>query len=634
MSGGIQAAVLPTPTHHWPAPLSPLPALVQTAVTDPQRTTDLQLRHLTPPSRDDVRLAIAYRTLSNPPLLVTPIVTRALPIGTVDVFTIPNTDTLQTSRIQAEIRAVGQHAYFWFDEAIRPDTDELADMVTAFDEMYETAVTLFGSENNPGIDGDPRLHIVHIAPSALCRADCGLAGYFSASNSLSTAVDANSNMREMFVMNAAQLGTDTYLTVLGHELRHMIEDNYDRGDSEWEVEGSAVLAEELLGYPDNAQYRANHFLYHPDQPLLQWSHEDSIPYYGQGYLFNRYLYGRLTPPLYRQFTSHPLPGLMALEAIAVSNNLNTTADDLWLDWQTALAIHNDPNVTTTYQLPGVTVNTVQMTAVDSLHFRDQTTVNQYASDYYQLPITKNQRLSFVGSTHTPLLNALPPSGQMMWLAQRGNYSNPRLTREVDLRSVTAASLHYAVYIDLEAGHDFGYVSVSVDNGRTWQGLTAPHMQGQSPADNPAFTALTPRFYTGRSHQWRNEQIDLSSYTGQTILLRFELTTDLVLAQAGIALDNIAIPEIGFYDDAEALAPGWLAEGFSRTTAYLPQSWHIRLITFGNRGPMVHTYPVDERGQVTLLFRGGILAKRPILIIAANSPTLSEANYQLSVTSNP
>ena len=57
---------------------------------------------------------------------------------------------------------------------------------------------------------------------------------------------------------------------------------------------------------------------------------------------------------------------------------------------------------------------------------------------------------------------------MMWVAQRANYSNPRLTRTVDLRDVATATLEYAVYADIEQGYDFGYVSVSVDNGRTWQ----------------------------------------------------------------------------------------------------------------------------------------------------------------------
>ncbi|MEZ4518436.1 MAG: hypothetical protein R3C44_17000 [Chloroflexota bacterium] len=116
---------------------------------------------------------------------------------------------------------------------------------------------LIGSLADGTPEDDPPVHIVHVSPLSLCdvtetTADqCGLAGYFSSRDRLPLAANNRSNEREMFVMNATQIGRDSYLDVLAHELRHLIEARYDSSDADWAVEGSAMLAEELIGYDDS-----------------------------------------------------------------------------------------------------------------------------------------------------------------------------------------------------------------------------------------------------------------------------------------------------------------------------------------------------------------------------------------------
>src|SRR5690606_7119678 len=102
------------------------------------------------------------------------------------------------------------------------------------------------------------VHVVNASPIVLCDVTldtmnfCGLSGYFSAADGLPVAVDGNSNELDMFVMNVTDFGPGYYLSVLGHEFRHMIEDHYDVGDWDWEVEGSATLAMDLLGIEEGA----------------------------------------------------------------------------------------------------------------------------------------------------------------------------------------------------------------------------------------------------------------------------------------------------------------------------------------------------------------------------------------------
>ncbi len=625
----VPVTTQPSPFVGWPAPLAPLDPFDKTAVSPAEQQTYDQFSQSQPPERDDIALAVAYRGADGDASIaaaVAPTVAAPLTVGSRQSFNIGNIEDNTVSQIEAVLAAVGDHAYFWFDTAVaEPNLDALTATSAAFDGIYAANIANFGNESNPGIDGDPRIYIVHAAPTAICgQASCGIAGYFTAENALSRTVNPNSNEHEMFIMNADLFGGSFYLNVLGHEFRHMIEDNHDRGDADWAAEGSATLAEDLLGYPQTGQQRGNMFLQNPDQQLNSWTEGNTLPYYGQGYLLNRAIYDRLGADLYRQFAVSPAYGLQAIDAVAAANGLDLTGEELWLDWLAALAIHNDPNAPDIYRFDGPPLDTVTMTAVAPPH-QIETTVAQYAADYYELP-PGSTTIQFQGQTRASLLPATPPSGAMMWVAQRANYSAPRLTRTVDLRGVAAATLQYAVYADIELGYDFGYVSVSVDNGRTWQSLAAANMQGLATEDDPSDNAYADRFYTGRRQTWVEEQVDLSQFAGQIIQLRFEYVTDLILTYGGLALDNIAIPEIGFYDDAETAVTGWQAEGFIRAAAAMPQPWHLQLITYENGVPVVETLPLNADQTLTFTVNEN---QKAILIIAAAAPfTLEPAHYRL------
>ncbi len=623
----------------WPAPPAAYDLLSRAPVTAAEQTTFADLEANYPPERDDLALAIAYRGLTELPS-ATPPAPKNYAVGARESLFILNTDLNTISAPTFVLRHISEHAYFWFDTTAglsEPSETALANTGAAFDQIYEQDIAIFGPENNPGIDGDPRIHIVNASPLSVCDVTegnshlCGLGGYFGSSDILPQSVDPNSNEREMFVMNGSFFGSNSYLDILAHEFRHMIEANYDLNDWDWEVEGSAMLAEDLLGFPSDPIARGNMFLANPDQQLNRWTDGNSLPYYGQGYVINRYIYNRLGPELYRDFAMHPDPGFDALDAIASENELQFNGMTIFLDWLAALVIHSDENAPEIYRLRDG-LNTAASTGINNYPTTVETTVNQYAADYYRLFGDGPATFTFTGSNHARLLKVLPPSGEHMWLANRANYSSTRLTREFDLTGVESATLEYAVFHEIEVGYDFAYVSVSTDGGQTWQGLVGEQMQGLDARDDPSNAAFTERFYTGRSNHWVKETADLSPYTGQVVQLRFEYVTDPILTFGGIAIDNIAIPEIEFYDDTES-DNGWLAEGFVRATGYIPQRWHLILITYENNTPIVTPIELAADNTATVEFSlsnagGG----RPYLIIAATSPmTLEPAHYQLELT---
>ncbi len=626
----------PEPSSAAPSPTE-IPAPAATAVS-PANAVAAELAESIPPERDDLRLAIAFRGLSDTNLTDPPALNEPLSVGAQQTFTIPNVVDNTVSEIEAELFAVSEHAYFWFDKgpgSVSPDSDQLDPVAQTFDDIYTVVVDHFGSERNPGIDGDPRLHIVHASPLALCgvteeTADqCYLAGLVNSKDLLPDEIDPLSNEREMFVMNARRFGTDYYLGVLAHEFRHMIEDNYDKSDMDWEVEGSATLAAQLAGMPSGGTERGNFFLEQPDQQLNSWPEVGTAPYYGQGYVLNRYIYDQLGEDLYREFATSPLPGFKALDAVAEANELELNSQSLWLDYLVALAIHDDPQAPAQFQFESTGLNTAALTSISRLPASYQEQVSQYAADYYELPRGVSS-ITFSGAADVSLLGVNPVAGDRYWFAQRANYSNPRLTYSFDLRELEQATLNYDFYTDIEQGYDFAYVSVSLDDGRTWIPLIGDQMQGLDTADNPAGSALTDRFYTGQNRQWVSETIDISPFTGEQILLRFEYVTDPILTYGGLALDNIAIPELRFFDGAEQENRESTAEGFTRATPRIPQAWHLQHITYVEDGPQIQDLPVESSGELFLTFESS--TQQPsILIVAATAPmTLEKASYKLAV----
>jgi hypothetical protein len=146
-------------------------------------------------------------------------------------------------------------------------------------------------------------------------------------------------------------------------------------------------------------------------------------------------------------------------------------------------------------------------------------------------------------------------------------------------------------------------------------------------------------FTGRSggerSQWIEETMDLSPYAGRTILLRFYHVTDQSYHGSGFALDDISIPEIDFYDDAEA-DTGWDAAGFIRSVNAVALDWAVQIVAYSDEGPQIIRLPLtrDDSGNLSAshtIARFGDAVRRVVVAVSPLAPvTLEPADYRLDV----
>ncbi len=129
-----------------------------------------------------------------------------------------------------------------------------------------------------------------------------------------------------------------------------------------------------------------------------------------------------------------------------------------------------------------------------------------------------------------------------------NISTAMTSQPIDLSSITAAVLDYQVKWDIESSYDFARLQISTNNGTTWQDLVAAGMD----AGSGSGVQSTSMFgYDGVSATWLQESVDISSFTGGNIKIRFLLESDGSVTGDGIYVDDI---RIFYYMQADTTAP--------------------------------------------------------------------------------
>lgn len=123
-----------------------------------------------------------------------------------------------------------------------------------------------------------------------------------------------------------------------------------------------------------------------------------------------------------------------------------------------------------------------------------------------------------------------------------NYSNNAnaiitLSNEIDLSGALAANLSFQAKWDIENNFDYVQLEVSTNNGSSWIpqcGLyTNDGVANQSGANNEPV-------YDGFQSDWVQENIDLSDYLGESILIRFRLVSDSSVREDGFYFDDLQI----------------------------------------------------------------------------------------------
>ena len=182
-------------------------------------------------------------------------------------------------------------------------------------------------------------------------------------------------------------------------------------------------------------------------------------------------------------------------------------------------------------------------------------------------------------------------GTWCWWGNRGDSIDTTLTREFDLTNLSEATLEFMVWFDIEEGWDYAYVEASSDGGETWTILEGDHTTDENPVGNSYGHS-----YTGPSNGWLKERVDLTPFAGSRVLIRFEYITDAAVYENGLVIDDIAVPEIDFLDDAES-DEEWNALGFERIDNVVPVDYVVLVIERRRDGTdTVRRMEIDQDGR--------------------------------------
>ncbi len=514
----------------------------------------------------------------------TPDVPHSYSLGDQEVFWALNLDTVEAFRVRATLHYIGPHVYMWVQDGLEIEQEALQRSAEVFEEqLYPTVQEYFGSEWKPGIDNDPRLTILNARFS-------GALGYFASSDEFPTSVMPYSNQREMFYINPehAPPGSTSYESTLAHEFQHMVHWFADSNEDAWVNEGAAELAIHLCGY--SRQARVNAFARSPDTQLTNWDSEDSTEHYGASFLLLAYFAERFGPEMTQELVANASNGVVGFESVLEEHHVELSFQDLFADWVIANYLDGkDQLAVAPYSYQGLEVQAEVEHTVSSYPAAITDTVHQYGTDYIELlPTGQDVQVDFSGPATALLVPNQPHSGEYQWWSNRGDNSDTTLTRAFDLSGLQQASLDVWLWYDIEEGWDYAYVEASTDGGETWHILSGEHTTTYNPVGNsygPGYTGLSGDGSTSSGNdsdsttaaEWIHEVFDLSPFAGQEVLVRFEYLTDEVMNHTGFCVDDIAIPELAYFYDAEQGDDGWVAQGFIHSDNIVPQRYIVQLI---------------------------------------------------------
>lgn len=589
------------------------------------------------PINDPVDIAQRLEGKENLPL-TKPVENLDLPVGTEQTFWVTDTDTAENFQVNTRLSAVTDHLYFWIEEGVDYSQKALDQLAADFENnIYPVNREFFGSEWFPGVDGDPHLYVIYARGLGF-----NLAGYYSSIDEYHPDVHEFSNAHETFMLSADNAGLRDVYTygVLAHEFQHMIHWYRDRNETSWLNEGFSELATLLTGYRDGPTHDY-YFADDPDTQLNDWPNDPNatIPHYGNAFLFVTYFMDRFGSESTKALVANDLNGLSSvdhvLEDLGIKDpdtGMQISADDVFLDWVVTNYLKDEYNVTDRFKYlsyPDSPRFFITESFDDCSSVNIQRDVHQYAADYIEFDCRGDYTINFSGQHSVQVLPEDPSSGKYAFWSNKGDHSDMRLTQEFDFRDHDGPiTLNYSVWYDLEEDYDYVFLEIST-NGKDWRIIRTPSSTSENPSGNSygwGYNGLS-----GGRGVWIDETVNLSSYAGELVQLRFEYITDAAVHGEGLLLDSVSIPEIGYSTDFEEDDGGWTAEGFVRIENSLPQTYRLALIHLG-AVPRVEYISVPGGNQVEIPVKAGENGDHPVILVVTGTTrfTRQVADYWLEV----
>lgn len=556
------------------------------------------------PERDDFALAERFSQVTADPLPIETLYANE-EAGFTRRFTGFDLIANATFEFDATVQLVTPNAAWYFPAGAEVDAGVLADAADAFERTTLPGVLDLVL---PGGALPGRIAVVH-GPFP------GVGGYFNGGDALPVAVRAHSNERVGLYLNEGHsLNSGSYHATLAHELQHLVHWLADPTESAWVQEGFSELAVRSLGY--NAFpftfYRTTPEISIHDWPALS---DNPLPNYTGAALFSAYLAERLGRDSIAAIAAEQADGEDGVQAVLNAAYPGTEFETLFADWVAA-------NVSGGSTLPyGYADAAPAIRAERTLSGPGRMSGEAAQMGAWLLDIDPGTPLqvTFTGEDSTPLLPVEPLSGGACWWSNSGDSIHSGLTRTIDLTGVSEATLRFRAWWEIEEHWDRGYVSVSTDGGESWRIVHAT----DSTAHDPFRVAFGPS-YTGASDGWRTESADLTPFAGHEALLRFDYLTDDSTTGRGWCIDDIAIDEVGLFDDA-GTEGAWRADGFVRIgSAGVEQLFAIRLIAGDGDAAVVTPVDVDESGIASFSVDG----RATMVVTASASKTSEPARFEV------
>ncbi|MCY4022486.1 MAG: ankyrin repeat domain-containing protein [Anaerolineaceae bacterium] len=258
-------------------------------------------------------------------------------IGEQRVFRIYDAVNSRRITLNAELRAISDHVYFYTHARrgsdVLPEDRALQRSANLFDErIYQQTLDFWGVEDPPDIDGDERIVILVVAgynPGVQTR------GWYAGRNDMPQ--EASYRGTGFIGISLAGYGVPVgfsaspsiILSTLAHEFLHMLHHQTGGNGVSWVDDGLATLWQTILervqvldptqltgSFPAkniqlNLRHNPNHFM---------------------SMLFMLYIQERLGRETLREFATHPEEGLDALDAVLASHEDGLDADTFFADW--------------------------------------------------------------------------------------------------------------------------------------------------------------------------------------------------------------------------------------------------------------------------------------------------------------
>ena len=587
----IRATPIPSTT---PAPLTSTPPAstpFATATYDDSGAIETSIRQVQ--ARDPMALALAWGAISQTATLpVQPIPE----VGDRTTFWVVSFNSTKFEQITATLKVQSEHLRIYEADNVTTDVAELQNAADLFEQhgwqllsrWYDTSAW-------------PTQPITVLN----ARIDGGAGGYYPEDNLLPRGVNPYSNERALIYINARITAIDSpqYVGLLIQETQGMLHHHAHVDSPMWFKEGLSVLAQHRSGYGTDDQVLQ--YLKSPDIQLNSWSITDPSRYYGATELFLRYVDD--------QTGGLPIGDLIQADA---GDNLNAwmehiqtrypdleTFPDLYATWAVANLVNDATLTDGRYgypSLPGVVTPQVVSSG--------EGTVKQLGTDYLEWePADLERQVRWEGNGVVPILTAPVTNDEQIWWSGRGDAQVSTLTTAVTVPD-SGGTLQYRTWYALEQDFDYAYLTVSTDDGNTWQSIETPSSTTKS-----RYGLNLGQGWTGNLKTWRQDAIDLAPWRGQSIQLRFWMITDPAETLEGLALADLLIDTVP--------SATWTGTGFVQIHNQLPQQWELRGVLYPPDGPpqIAELEPTENQVSWTIPPQ-----TRAVLVVVGGTPASREA----------